>query len=193
MLIEDPDFYFSSRNIDPSKNQEIVKQTSFQSRIHYSRKNNYMFFKNTYNSIFDKSKEKKIRFIENVLSPHQLISDSIGAISTLQNFCYSHNIDFYWSTWDIPTSILMDTLIKIPNFKLKNYIKFAEDDFNNYQTDDSTFPNKICSSNHNSKLTDHACWDRGSDIFVGPNNKSLNLSSHPGIHFHYHVAEIFNI
>ena len=192
MLIEDTNFYSSSRNMYPTKQPNVEKQSTFQSGIYYDRNSNYMFFKNTDAPKFFKSKEKNIMYMENVLSPHQLISDSIDSIAILQDFCHSHKIDFYWSTWDVPSSMLMDTLLKIPNFKLKNYIKFAKDEFNNYSTDDGKFPNNLCSSTHDSELILHPSWSIGSDICVDLNNNILKeWTSHPGIHYHYHIAEIF--
>jgi hypothetical protein len=192
MLIEDTDFYSSSRNIEPKKQHKIEKQISFQSDIYYDRNKRYIYFKNIDQPQFLKSKEQNIRYMENVFSPHQLISDSIDSISVLQDFCYSHGIDFYWSTWHNPTSILMDTLLEIPNFKLKNYVKFANDSFNNYSAIDGKFPNKFCNLSHNSKLANHPSWDCGSDIWLDVNNNVLtNWPSHPGIHFQHHVAELF--
>lgn len=192
MLIEDINFYISSRNMSQTKQTKIEKQSSFQAKIYYDRSKNIMFFENTDQQKFLKSKDKGIRYMENVLSPHQLISDSIDSISTLQDFCYSHGIKLYWSTWDIPTTILMDTLLKIPNFKLKNYIKFADDKFNNYASIDGRFPYTFCNSNHDSKLVDHPSWNRGSDICLDSNNNVLeSWPSHPGIHFQYHIAELF--
>jgi len=192
MLIEDIDFYSNSINMYPNKQTDVEKQKTFQSEIYYDRNSNYMFFKNKSAPQFFKSKEKNIKYMENVLSPHQLISDNIDAIATLQYFCHSNQIDLYWSTWDLPSSILMDTLLKIPDFKLKNYIKFAKDEFNNYYTDDGKFPNNICSLTHDSELSVHPSWDRGSDICVDVKNKILeSWPSHPGIHFQYHIAEIF--
>jgi hypothetical protein len=192
MLIEDINFYSSSRNMHPTKQSDVEKQSTFQSKIYYDRNSNYMVFKNTNASKFFKSKEKNIKYMENVLSPHQLISDAIDSIATLQDFCHSHKIDFYWSTWDIPSSILMDTLLEIPEFKLKNYIKFAKDEFNNYLTNDGKFPNHICSSTHDSELIVHPSWDRGSDICVDFENNILeSWPSHPGIHFQHHVADLF--
>ena len=178
MLIEDINFYSSSRNTSPKENKKIRTQLSFESELYYDKGQDSLFFINTDGPKFFKSKDKVTRYMENVLSPHQLISDAIDAISILQSFCYSHGIDLYWSTWDRKTSILLDTLMRIPNFKLKNYIKFYE--------------NSFCKLDHNSNLVDHPSWNIGSDICVDLSNNILKeWPSHPGIHYHYHLAEVF--
>jgi hypothetical protein len=189
-LISDADFYYNTKSIDPRKQEERDRQISFKPLIVYNRTRKEMFFKKQNYSLFFNSKEKSLPYMENVFSPHQLISDSIESISLIQNFCYSHGIDFYWSTWDNASSALMDVLVKIPNFKLKNYIKFADDEFDNYHTDDGKFPTSFCNLSHNSKLVDHPSWEQGSDV-VYSYDKILNFSPHPGIHFQHHVAELF--
>ena len=192
MMIEDINFYRSSRNMSEDKQTKVEKQSSFYPEIHYDRNQNSMFFKKTDSPKFFKSKDSQVPYMENVLSPHQLISDAIDSISTLQDFCFSHGIKLYWSTWDIPTSILMNTLSKIPDFKLKNYIKFADDNFNNYCAIDGKFPNNFCNSGHDSKLASHISWDCGSDKLVDPDGNVLkSWPSHPGIHFQYHIADVF--
>jgi hypothetical protein len=189
-LISDIDFYSSLKNINPREQEEIETQTSFKIGISYNRSTKEMFFEKQEFSPYSKSKEKGLKYMENIFSPHQLVSDSIDSISTIQDFCYSHGINFYWSTWDNPSSMLMDVLVQIPNFKLKNYIKFADDKFNNYFTNDSRFPNNLCNLSHNSKFTDHPSWDVGSDALYSY-GKRVQVSSHPGIHFQHHVADLF--
>jgi hypothetical protein len=192
MMIEDINFYRSSRSMSENKQRKIEKQTAFYPEIHYDRSQNFLLFKKTNSFKFFKSKDKDVTYMENVLSPHQLISDAIDSISVLQDFCYSHGIKLYWSTWDIPTSILMDTLLKIPNFKLKNYIKFADDNFNNYSGINGKFPNNFCNSDHESKLVSHTSWNCGSDKLIDSYGNVLeSWASHPGIHFQYHIANTF--
>jgi len=189
-LIEDVEFYSSIGNMNPKKQKEIVKQFSFSSQIVYNRSKKEIFFKKQFDLPYIEHKEKNIVFMENVFSPHQLISDAIDSISMIEDFCYSHGIDFYWSLWDNPSSMIMESLVKIPNFKIKKYTKFADDEFNNYQTIDNKFPNNFCNLSHNSKLADHPSWDIGSDVFYF-NSKPTSISAHPGIHFQHHVADLF--
>jgi hypothetical protein len=190
-LIEDIQFYSSIKSIDPKKQQEIDKQISFKIGISYDRNTEEMFFQKQKHSPYFKSKELDIQYMENIFSPHQLISDSIDSIKLIQDFCYSHGIEFYWSTWDNASSMLMDLLFKIPNFKLKNYIKFADDKFNNYHTDNGKFPNIFCNLSHNSELIKHPSWDVGSDVVYTYEKIVNSVSAHPGIHFQHHIAELF--
>lgn len=190
-LIEDVDFYSSIRSINPKEQKHIEKQLSFSNQMGYDRSKGEVFFKKQHELSYMKHKEKDIVFMENVFSPHQSISDSVDLISLIQDFCHSHKIDFYWSLWDNPSSMIMDSLVKIPNFKIKNYIKFADDKFNNYQTSDGKFPNIFCDSSHNSKLVNHPSWDLGSDIFYSYDKQVKSVQPHPGIHFQHHVADLF--
>jgi hypothetical protein len=190
-LIEDVEFYSSTKNINPKKQKQIDRQSSFQSKIFYNINRKEIFFEKEDYSPFSKSKEKGVRYMENVFSPHQLISDSIDSISIIEDFCYSHGIELYWSMWDNPSSMLMDVLVTIPNFKLKKYIKFADDKFSNYQTKNNIFPNNFCSLSHNSNLVNHSSWNVGSDITYSYGKPIKDVPSHPGIHFQHHVADLF--
>ena len=190
-LIEDVEFYSSLRNKNPTIQARIDKQMFFQGQIFYDRSEKGVFFKKQDDLPYMKHKEKNIVYMENVFSPHQLISDAVDSISMIQDFCNSHGIDFYWSLWDNPSSMLMDSLVKIPNFKLKNYIKFADDKFNNYHTKDGKFPNNFCNLSHDSELVGHPSWDVGSDVFYSYGKAVDSVSAHPGIHFQYHLADLF--
>lgn len=191
-LIEDTEFYCSSRSIKPKKQKQIDKESYFQIRTSYDRIKKEILFEQLDSSPYFKEKEKNIRYMENVFSPHQLISDSVDSISMIQDFCDSHEIEFYWSLWDNQSSMLMDVLLEIPNFKLKNYIKFADDKFNNYHTRDSRFPNNFCDSSHNSKFVKHPSWEVGSDVVYSYDKVVKGVPPHPGIHFQHHVADLFN-
>jgi hypothetical protein len=190
-LIEDLGFYSSSRNVSQKDQQEINSQISFQSKMFCNRSKEEMFFEKRDSPYQFKSKAKNITYMENVLSPHQFISDSIDLISMMEDFCNSHKINLYWSTWDNPTSMLMDVLLEIPNFKLKKYVKFANDEFNNYQTNDSKFPNNLCNLTHDSKLIDHPSWEVGSDVVYYYDIQLKDTPPHCGIHFQYHAADLF--
>jgi hypothetical protein len=125
-------------------------------------------------------------FVEESKSPHELILNSVNFIYILESFCLSNNIKLNWSTWDEKSNFLIKELLKIENFKLKNYKslylpdeKFGYDSFN-----------QICNLNHNSEFQNSASWFVGSDYSIINNKKVTNLS-HPGIHFHHHVADFF--
>lgn len=128
-----------------------------------------------------------ITYIEDSVSPHQRIIDSVNYIYVLEAFCLANNIKLYWTTWDLPSHKIMQSLISFPDFKLKNFRPFFPEDskkgFNG-------FVNTTCLLGHKSDLKDHSCWTMGSDIHVENGIKSNKLS-HPGIHAHTHTAEFF--
>jgi hypothetical protein len=135
--------------------------------------------------VFMETKDK--RNIEDSVSPHQLILNAVNYIYVLESFCLSNNIQLYWTTWDKPSSMVMEQLLMLDNFKLKNFVPFypkqATDQLN-------IFIKNNCSSDHNSEFRDHLCWPSGSDYSV-IDYKKQPLMSHPGIHFQYHVADFF--
>lgn len=139
----------------------------------------------TKDSIFMEIEDKK--YIEDSLSPHQLILNSINYIYMLESFCLTNNIKLHWTTWDLPSSIIMEKLTKIKNFKLKNFLMLlppnAEETFN------FSLPN-ICSLSHDSEFKNTMYWDKGSDYSI-INYKKDRSTAHPGIHFQEHVAELF--
>lgn len=137
------------------------------------------------NFVFMETKDK--RNIEDSVSPHQLILNAVNYIYVLESFCLSNNIQLYWTTWDKPSSMIMEQLSMLDGFKLKDFIPFypkqAIDQLN-------IFIKNNCSSDHNSKFKDHLCWSSGSDYSIIDYKKQYQMS-HPGIHFQQHVAEFF--
>lgn len=138
------------------------------------------------NSIFMEIEDQK--YIEDSVSPHQLILNSVNAIYILESFCLSNNIKLNWTTWDSASALLMENLVKLKDFKLKNYTPF----FPSESTDGvNTFILNSCQSNHNSEFKDDACWIVGSDYSIVNSKKKVIGTSHPGIHFHEHIADLF--
>jgi len=136
------------------------------------------------NSIFMKIENQK--YIEDSTSPHQLILNSINFIYNLESFCFTNNIKLYWTTWDIPTAMIMDKLVSLKNFKLKNYTSFYSPNlktkYRGYALD--------CILDHESEFKDSLFWHKGSDYSIINNKKNLK-NAHPGIHFHYHFSDFF--
>jgi len=127
------------------------------------------------------------RNIEDSVSPHQLILNAVNHIYTLESFCLSNNIKLYWTTWDKPSSMIMEELSRLENFKLKNFVPF----YPKTSTDQlNIFIKNTCSSDHNSEFKDSLCWFSGSDYSIIDYKKQPEMS-HPGIHFQYHVADFF--
>jgi len=136
-------------------------------------------------SIFMEIEDKK--YIEDATSPHQLILNAINNIYILESFCLLNNIKLYWTTWDVATSMLMEKLIQLENFKLKNFSPFMP---KNQSQNLDGYIAKQCDSFHNSEFKDNICWAKGSDYSI-VNYKKAPERAHPGIHFQYHIAEFF--
>jgi hypothetical protein len=137
------------------------------------------------NSFFMEVEDQK--YIEDSVSPHQLIVDSINAIYALESFCSSNNIEFHWTTWDLSTALLMENLVKLKDFKLKNYTPFFPP---KTEMQVGSFISKSCQSNHKSDFINNVCWGVGSDYSI-VNSKKVTNTAHPGIHFHEHFADFF--
>ena len=125
--------------------------------------------------------------IEDSLSPHQLILNAVNYIYILESFCLLNNIKLYWTTWDRPSSMIMEELLRLEDFKLKNFVPFypksATDQLN-------IFIKNTCIENHDSEFKNNFSWHSGSDYSIINYEKHPEMS-HPGIHFQYHVAEFF--
>ena len=137
------------------------------------------------NSFFMEIEDKK--YIEDSVSPHQLILNSVNAIYVLESFCLSNNIKLNWTTWDLASALLMENLVELENFKLKNYTPFFPP---KTEMQVGNFISKSCRSSHNSDFIDNVCWGVGSDYSIVNSKKATN-TAHPGIHVHEHFADFF--
>ena len=137
------------------------------------------------NIVVMETKDK--RNIEDSTSPHQLILNAVNSIYILESFCLINNIKLYWTTWDRPSSMVMEELSRLEDFKLKNFVPFypknATDQLN-------LFIKNTCIIDHDSEFKDHLCWPSGSDYSIIDYKKQPQMA-HPGIHFQYHVSEFF--
>jgi len=130
-------------------------------------------------------------YIEDSTSPHQLILNSVNYIYMLESFCLSNNIKLYWTTWNGPTSFILQELSKLENFKLKNFTCFYPDDFNLQYDGIGGFVNNRCNMNtHEHEFKDHVSWAHGSDYAFIDGEKTFK-NSHPGIHVQEHISEFF--
>lgn len=130
---------------------------------------------------------KDKRNIEDSVSPHQLILNAVNYIYILESFCLLNNIKLYWTTWDKPSSMIMEQLSKLEGFKLKNFVPFYPKDTSGQL---NVFIKNTCILDHSSEFKDNLCWPSGSDYSIIDYKKQPHMS-HPGIHFQYHVAEFF--
>ena len=136
-------------------------------------------------SIFMEIKDKK--YIEDSVSPHQLIFNAINSIYMLESFCLTNNIKLYWTTWDASTAKIMDKLSNLRNFQLKRYFSFFP--IENFKGVND-FIQKTCDSDHESKYKDSLQWAIASDYSI-VDGKKTNDKAHPGIHFQEHISELF--
>jgi hypothetical protein len=176
MVVIDKEFYLSNK----ADNASFV--TSDQLGLMYCNPKINRYNKN---SIFMEIKDKK--YIEDATSPHQLILDSVNFIYILESFCSTNNIKLYWTTWDLSTSLIMEKLNNIENFKLKNFTAFFPP---NTEKTLGNFIDHICSLDHESEFKDSVCWKNGSDYSI-INKEKVTSRSHPGIHAQYHLADFF--
>ena len=127
------------------------------------------------------------KYIEDSISPHQLILDAINCIYILEAFCLTNNINLHWTTWDLPTATILQELNKSKDFKLKNFVPLWDpDEIMGFKS----YVNLKCNSSHESEFRSNQSWPKGSD-YVLVNNKKKREWYHPGIHFQYHIADFF--
>jgi hypothetical protein len=174
MVVTDNEFYKTR------KNNWAEKQTN----LAYTFCNPKVSFYDS-ESIFMEIEDQK--YIEDSVSPHQLILNSVNAIYALESFCLSNNIKLNWTTWDLPTALIMENLSKLKDFKLKKYTPFFPP---KPDMQIGTFISKSCQSGHNSQFKDNVAWVVGSDYSIIKSKKTTS-TAHPGIHVHEHVADFF--
>jgi hypothetical protein len=126
-------------------------------------------------------------YIEDSVSPHQLILDSVNFISILESFCLTNNIKLYWTTWDLSTSLIMQELSNLENFKLKNFRPLLPPEAA-FAVDPSI--SAYCDLDHQTGFENNLAWPKGTDYSI-INRKKVKKWAHPGIHFQYHVADFF--
>jgi hypothetical protein len=175
MVVVDKEFYLTKTDRDLGSLEGLSKMFCGPKVISYDEDNAFMV----------EIKDKK--YIEDSTSPHQLILNSVNHIYNLESFCLSNNIKLHWTTLHTTSFLIMKKLIKLEDFKLNNYspflLKIRPESPNPYIKD-------ICSLDHDSEFKDHPCWHEGSDYVVVDYKRKI-YSAHPGIHFHYHVADFF--
>jgi hypothetical protein len=127
------------------------------------------------------------KYIEDSVSPHQLILNSINYIYILESFCLTNNIKLNWTTWDLPTATILQELSKNKDFKLKNFLPlWNPDEILGFKS----YTNLKCDLSHESEFRTNQSWPKGSDYLI-LNGKKKRERYHPGIHFQYHVADFF--
>ena len=175
MVVVDKEFYKSKvkRRLD---NSEYLRLIFCNPQVH----------KDTHSdSVFMEINDQK--YIEDAISPHQLILNSINFIYTLESFCLSNNIRLHWTTWDVPSSLVMEKLVNIKDFKLKNFSFLLP--INPTESLNLSI-RRTCNSSHDSDFINTRYWKQGSDYSI-INYKKDESRAHPGVHFQNHVADFF--
>lgn len=166
MVVVDKEFYKSGLSKGYWSESHNLTLTFCNPKVSQHSKNRILM------EIKDKSN------IEDSVSPHQLILDSVNFIYILESFCLTNGIKLYWTTWDEPTFEILKEMSKIKDFKLKNFSPSMP-----------SFSSE-CRSHYNFGFDNHPQWERGSDYSI-INNKKTKDYAHPGIHFHTHVSKLF--
>jgi hypothetical protein len=138
-------------------------------------------------SFFMEIEDKK--YVEDSISPHQLIMNSVRYIYMLEAFCSSNNIKLHWSVWDPPSSYILEELVKNKDFKLKNFSSFYPPN-SDYNGPGSMIGWYCKPENHEHELKGHESWSNGSDYAFIDGKKTFK-NSHPGIHTQEHFADFF--
>ena len=175
-VVVDKEFYKSKVNRGSMGTKDYLEYTFCNPRIIKDNKSFFMEIENQ-------------KYIEDSISPHQLILDSVKFIYILESFCLSNNIKLYWTSWDVTSSSILQELSKMKNFKLKNFISFYPPD-SDYGGMGGLIIDICKPDTHEHEFKDHPSWAVGSDYsFI--NNEKTFKNSHPGIHVQEHISEFF--
>lgn len=128
-------------------------------------------------------------YVEDSISPHQLILNSVNSIYMLEAFCLSNNIKLHWTTWNAPTAYILEELSKMKNFKLKNFTSLYPPD-SEYNGPGTLIDYNCNPELHQHEFRDHESWIKGSDYAFVDGKKTFK-HSHPGIHIHEHFSDFF--
>ena len=114
---------------------------------------------------------------------------SMGTKDMLEAFCLSNNIKLHWTTWNTPSSYILEELGKIENFKLKNFTSFYPAG-SEYSGMGGLILDTCDPDTHEHEFKDHECWANGSDYYY-VDGKKTDSNSHPGIHTQEHISDFF--
>ena len=171
LFVYDNDFHYEERN------EKNPPTDPFSIRSMHSKA-----ISHNDGSIVCPPKYTKVPFsIDSGISPHQSVFESINSIYYLEQYCRIAKIKLIWTTWNNTTNEIIKVLKNNINFKLDKYIELEglEKEFSH--------PNQIidsCFIDHENDLISNKAWNFGTDL-------TINNYTHPGIHFHIHVADFF--
>ena len=176
IVLADKEFYKSRVNRGSMGTKDMLEQVFCNPTIIQDRK-----------SFFMQTDLKK--YIEDSTSPHQLFLNSVKYIYMLEAFCLSNNIKLHWTTWNTPSSYILEELGKIENFKLKNFTSFYPAG-SEYSGMGGLILDTCDPDTHEHEFKDHECWANGSDYYY-VDGKKTDSNSHPGIHTQEHISDFF--
>lgn len=145
---------------------------------------------------------------EKSISPHLSIYNSIKSIKYLEQYCEAVGIKLLWSTWDNEFLDIADKVQSTENLKFNNYfdtrayknINCAKL-FKTYRKNiffDSIEEMELCDNSH--RFVECSCYktchsefaeSMGQEFDYGTDNKNRLSASHPGGHYHLHIADAF--
>jgi hypothetical protein len=183
LFVQDPDFLTTTREKDRAPVIRLVTANIADNLIYHHEDNMDKL-------LFDsKDKNRTIGVLENSVTPHQAVLESLNAIYMLESFCKTNNIKLIWSTWCNINKVLLDTLLTLEDFELTQYLPIDDLTYAHYDCNKSI---SDCKIDHNTEFSNNVCWENGSDYFVRDKERIDYYHSHPGIHFQYHIANFFN-
>lgn len=112
------------------------------------------------------------------ISPYYGVYRNIFSMFALEMFCNNAGINLFWSTYNNESKAVLNTLQETKPF----FTNFIID--NDLLTDEEALINN-CHDSHDNEYAGTHNWNYGTD-------EPWKGRTHPGIHFHTHVAEFFN-
>lgn len=178
-VVNDKNFYHSGKWESITNENNLTFKSSDANIFFVPKENKLSFIKNS-----DYSKDS----IENRVSPHQFIYESLQSLFMLESYCFTNNINLVWSTWSNTSIFILKTLTNLKDFYLKKYVEFEAIKETMYDYNDIVL---LCKENHNSEFKNEIFWNTGTDKVIRNGKSIKEYNGHPGVHFHYHVAEFF--
>jgi hypothetical protein len=124
--------------------------------------------------------KKPYTFID-FITPEQALFETFRSINSLITYCKGSNIKLVWSTWDSETHQIIDIVKN--GWNKESYSGYVYSKFTyNGEKNQAVYKDYLgCHSEHVSEYGDS--FFRGQDLGVG------GETTHPGVHYHMHLAE----
>jgi hypothetical protein len=165
----------------------------------------------TINTLY-KFDPQRVKYLKRPYTPKQVFSQdlatyySIRSIRMLEQYCSSAGIKFLWSTWDDDFINTCENLSQDSSYAFDNYFNHKD-----YHKSFMYLPHNVtpvenydyCRLNHSdtkcgcgiycsgSQIEEDLIEKYGLDQFVSGVDYTEENSTHPGVHYHYHMGEAF--